>query len=247
LPLQPILVRLAGLARPAALAFVAATAAACTPPSAEGPKAPPPSLAAQFGAALEAEAKSSAEVGPYLDLIDRAVADPRADGTLAAVVAALDALVYGAAPGLDSHPAGAAYRSTEALPIVVRRLGRAWAVADLHGRGAPALPFVRGALAASLHQIALFAGDEQAAALWGTRRGCANEAAIVGPIDWTPLRGLEGPSPVSTGAEPFARTYPGVAPFAARIAPITVRADTCALDIDATTFLQGTGGDRRPP
>lgn len=221
------------------LALLALAASACFPPPAEAPKPATAGIAAQLGAAMEAEAKSSAEVRPYLDLIDRVTNDPKADGALEAAIAALDALISGASPSAGT-PGGAAFRSAEALPFVVRRLAHAWAVADVKGKGAPALPFVRGAIAAALHRIALFAGDEQAAMVWGPRRGCAQEASVVGPLDWTPLRGLEGPSPVSSLDEPYAPTYPGVAPFAAKVAPVVVRADACEIDVDAVSFLQGT-------
>ncbi|MCC6553971.1 MAG: hypothetical protein IT372_13250 [Polyangiaceae bacterium] len=228
-----------GLLTAGGLLAAAAALAACAP-QAEAPRAPVPSLAAVFGAALEEEAQSSALAGPYLDAIDRAAADVRADGALATIVASCDALVGGAAPGVDAPDSGIAYRSSEMLAEVVLRLTRAWSAADAAGLDAPALPFVRGTLAAALHRIALRVGDEGAAGLWGTRRGCAQEAAILGPIDWTPLRGLEGPSPVETVGKPMQRTYPGVAPFAAKIAPAAVRADMCELNVDATSFLQGT-------
>jgi len=222
------------------LALAASGAAACTPPHAEVPGQGTRTAAEHFGAAFEAEARDSAEVRPYLDLVDRAVAEPREPHALQAAIAALDALVVGAAPGVDVQPGAVAFRAGGVLPGVVMRLGEAWAVADVNGRGAPAMPFLRGAIAGALHQIALYAGDEKAALVWGMRRGCAQEAAVVGPIDWTPLQGLEGASPVGTLSEPFERTYPGVAPFAAKVAPVVVRADSCSLDVDATSVLQGT-------
>lgn len=226
-----------------AAGLIATIATVACAPSAEAPRAPAPGLAAVFAAALEAEAHNSALAGPYLDAIDRAVADPRAEGALATVIASVDALAVGATPGVDAQPSAIAFRSSEMLPEVVQRLAHAWSIADVAGRGAPALPFLRGELATALHRIALHVGDERAAALWGSRRGCAQEAAVVGPIDWTPLRGLEGPWPTATAGhqlEPMQRTYPGVAPFATMITPAVVRADMCALSVDATSFLQGT-------
>ncbi|WP_437674128.1 hypothetical protein [Sorangium sp. So ce131] len=229
--------------RRAALALAAALAgpagAACVPPSpaAAPTEAAASPLVASFAAALDAEIASSASAAPYLDALERAVAEPRAEGALAAVIASTDALVLGA--GGDA-PA-IAFRARDALPEVTRRLQRAWAFADVDGRGAPAMPFARGVIAGALHRIALHVGDEAAAATWGARRGCAGEAAVVGPLEWTALRGLAGPSPVSSApGAPLARSYPGVAPFAKSTSPVAVRADACAIDVDAVSALQGT-------
>ncbi|WP_437796101.1 hypothetical protein [Sorangium sp. So ce693] len=239
---RPLLVaRRAALAL--TLALAAAAPAACAPRGAASPLPADAPLPAAFSAALEAEITSSAAAAPYLDALDRAVDAPSDDGALATVIASLDALVFGAgtAGGPDPDAAAIAFRSREALPEVARRLQRAWAFADVSGRGAPEMPFVRGALAGALHRIALFIGDEAAAATWSARRGCAGEAAIVGPLDAAPLHGLARPSPVSSApGAPLARAYPGLAPFAQSASPIVVRADACAIDIDAVSALQGT-------
>ncbi|CAN97991.1 pseudogene [Sorangium cellulosum So ce56] len=225
------------------LALAAAAPAACAPRGAASPLPADAPLPAAFSAALEAEITSSAAAAPYLDALDRAVGAPSEGGALATVIASLDALVFGAgtAGGPDPDAAAIAFRSREALPEVARRLQRAWAFADVDGRGAPEMPFVRGALASALHRIALFVGDEAAAATWSARRGCAGEAALVGPLDAAPLHGLARPSPVSSApGAPLARAYPGLAPFAQSASPIVVRADACAIDIDAVSALQGT-------
>ncbi|WP_438033468.1 hypothetical protein [Sorangium sp. So ce204] len=239
---RPLLVaRRAALALPLALA--AAAPAACAPRGAASPLPADAPLPAAFSAALEAEITSSAAAAPYLDALDRAVGAPSEGGALATVIASLDALVFGAgtAGGPDPDAAAIAFRSREALPEVARRLQHAWAFADVDGRGAPEMPFVRGALASALHRIALFVGDEAAAATWSARRGCAGEAALVGPLDAAPLHGLARPSPVSSApGAPLARAYPGLAPFAQSASPIVVRADACAIDIDAVSALQGT-------
>ncbi|WP_437632945.1 hypothetical protein [Sorangium sp. So ce854] len=234
--------------RRAALSLAAALAgaapAACAPRGAAAPIAAAEApLPAAFAAALEAEIASSAAAAPYLDALERAVDAPGDAGALATVLASLDALVFGAgtAGGPDPAAAAIAFRSRKALPEVARRLQRAWAFADVAGRGAPEMPFVRGALASALHRVALFVGDEAAAATWGARRGCANEAALVGPLDATPLQSLDRPSPVSSApGAPLARSYPGIAPFSPSASPIVVRADACAIDIDAVSALQGT-------
>ncbi|MGK3969290.1 hypothetical protein WMF01_52950 [Sorangium sp. So ce1667] len=235
------------LARRAALALTLALAAAapagCAPRGAASPLAAEAPLPAAFAAAMEAEVASSAAAAPYLDALERAVDAPGDEGALATVFASLDALVFGAgtASGPDPDASAIAFRSREALPEVARRLQRAWAFADVAGRGERALPFVRSALASALHRIALHVGDEAAAATWGARRGCAGEAALVGPLDPAPLQSLARPSPVSSApGAPLARSYPGIAPFAASASPIVVRADACAINIDAVSALQGT-------
>ncbi|XXX75565.1 hypothetical protein WMF30_48735 [Sorangium sp. So ce134] len=226
-----------------ALALAAAAPAACAPRGAAAPSAAEAPLPAAFGAALEAEIASSAAAAPYLAAIEAAVDAPGDEGALAAVLASLDALVFGAGTAGGSAPdaSAIAFRSREALPEVAQRLQRAWAFADVAGRGAPAMPFLRGAIASALHRIALHVGDEAAAATWSARRGCANEAALVGPLDAAPLQSLARPSPVSSApGAPLARSYPGIAPFARAVSPIVVRADACAIDVDAVSALQGT-------
>ncbi|WP_437997649.1 hypothetical protein WMF26_44180 [Sorangium sp. So ce185] len=237
----------ASLARRAALglalALAGAAPAACAPRGAAAPSAVEAPLPAAFGAALEAEIASSAAAAPYLAAIEAAVDAPGDEGALATAVASLDALVFGAGTAGGSAPdaSAIAFRSREALPEVARRLQRAWAFADVSGRGAPEMPFLRGALASALHRIALHVGDEAAAATWSARRGCANEAALVGPLDAAPLQSLTRPSPVSSAkGAPLARSYPGIAPFATAVSPIVVRADACAIDVDAVSALQGT-------
>ncbi|WP_437621360.1 hypothetical protein [Sorangium sp. So ce1151] len=226
-----------------ALALAAAAPAGCAPRGAASPLAAEAPLPAAFAAAMEAEIASSAAAAPYLDAIERALDAPGDEGALATVIASLDALVFGAgtASGPDPDASAIAFRSREALPEVARRLQRAWAFADVAGRGERALPFMRSALASALHRVALHVGDEAAAATWGARRGCAGEAALVGPLDPAPLQSLARPSPVSSApGAPLARAYPGIAPFAASASPIVVRADACAIDIDAVSALQGT-------
>ena len=195
----------------------AAAPAACAPRGAASPLAAEAPLPAAFAAALEAEIASSAAAAPYLDALERAVDAPSDDGALATVIASLDALVFGAgtASGPDPDASAIAFRSREALPEVARRLQRAWAFADVDGRGAPEMPFVRGALASALHRIALHVGDEAAAATWSARRGCAGEAALVGPLDAAPAPEPRPALARELRAGRAARAVlPGIAPFA---------------------------------
>jgi hypothetical protein len=52
-------------------------------------------------------------------------------------------------------------------------------------------------MASALHELALHVGQDQAAMVWGERRGCAREATIVAPLDWAALRGLSEPSRIA--------------------------------------------------
>src|SRR5262245_60828502 len=76
---------------------------ACRPSPPSAPEALPPSgLAKAYAAALDAETRDSTSAAPYLALLDEAVANPDAEGALAAAVAALDALVFGTSLGLET-------------------------------------------------------------------------------------------------------------------------------------------------
>lgn len=197
-----------------------------------------PDFIVAYDAALQAEAILPTSADLYLDLLDKAVADPDAPGALAAAIAAVDALALATTPGMEGSGAHAvAYRSRELLGAVVARLRHAWYSAE---RATPAanLPFIRGTIANALHGLALFVGDTSAATAWGARRGCARSASVIGPLDWTPLRALDDPSPVDPHG-PLAASYPGIAPFAAAITPAEVHADQCLLDVNATSALQG--------
>jgi hypothetical protein len=237
MPLRP-----ASLAR---LGLLSATlAAACTPTTPATPHAQVDGrLAASFASAFDAEAQDSLAAAKYLDVVDQAVASPESPDALAVAVAALDALVFREidAVGLGGRQ-GLAYRSRELMPQIVDRLRAAWTRAgqrleDDPGSGGR-LPIVRGLVASALHELSLYAGQEQPSMIWGERHGCAQEAALVAPLDWTPLRGLEDPSPIApTGA--FAEAYAGAKPFYARVAPQVIHADACQLDVNATFALPG--------
>lgn len=212
--------------------------AACGGQPATGPQTPKagPSLSHAYTQALEAEAKDPLSAKPYLDVVDAAAAQPDAPGALAATIAAVDALVFRSTAGLEGMPTAVAFRTRDALPAVAHRLEAAWNAAGKHPGASMAA--VRGTIAQGLHAIALYTGETKAAATWGARTGAVQEAAVVGPLDATPLQALNEPSPVpSTGA--FAASFPGVAPFAAHVAPARVHAETGRLDVVATSLLQG--------
>ncbi len=215
-------------------------ALACTPP----PVTPRPpqsaKLAESFVDAFDDETTDPLAASKYLKAIDRAIVNAQDPESLATAVAALDALVSrDVAPmGIPGHQ-GIAYRSREAFPLVVDRLRAAFmAAGDRIETDAGHLPLIRGLLAITLHELALHVGQDQAAMVWGERRGCAREAALVAPLDWAALRGLSEPSPIAASGA-FAAKYPGPKPFWATVEPYLLRANTCTLDVGSTISLPG--------
>jgi hypothetical protein len=174
--------------------------------------------------------------------------DPPSRSPLATVLAATSALATSGPPTV-TELAGMpiAMRSQGGLALVSERLVKAYFSALPRGVAAsPSAPasqayaplFARGIVADALHELALFTGDEAAAATWRGRAGCAREAAVVGPLDATPLRSLTGPSPVANG--PFPGTFSGNTPFARGLSPVRVKASGCVLSLTSTGALQGT-------
>lgn len=213
--------------------------AACAAPPKTPAKPPAPALSDAYAAAFDAEAADPASVLPYLDAIDKAIADPDAPGALPTVIASIDALVFGATPNtIPFIDHALVFRSREHLPAAVARLRRAWFSAGEHPK-ARYMPFMRGFLAHALHRLALFVGDEQPASVWVRRRACVGEAALIGPLDAMPLLGVSKPSPIAKPQTPFLAQYPGVAPFASTLSPLAISADTCMLDVNAGYLLQG--------
>jgi hypothetical protein len=222
-----------------ALTLLAACGGAQTPaaPSGQGG----PDLGAAYAGALQAEATDPASAGPYLDLVDQAAAHPDTPGALAAAAAGLDALVTGSPPGVEgSGPDAIAYRSRDLFAAIAGRLRHAWYASARPDAGpSSALPVIRGMIAQTLHEMALFVGDAGAAGTWAARRGCAQGAAVIGPLSATPLRSLDDPSPIAP-TDPLADGYPGIPPFAAKAAAEEVHADQCQIDVNAASQLQGT-------
>ena len=201
-------------------------------------------LAPLYVKALAAEAERSDSAGPYLDAIDAAARDPRRPEALAVTIASLDALVFGATPDLEiAGDSAIAFRSPAAMKTIVPRLEAAWTAAGEtakdESRVPASLPFLRGILARALHRLALYSGDEAGAQAWLSRRGCAMQASVFGPLDWSSLRSLEGPSPI-VAADPLPARLPGIAPFAAQVEPALAEANACALDVRGGSALSGS-------
>lgn len=206
------------------------------------PQAPPSAkLAETFVDAMDGENDDPLAASKFLDALDRAVTNPRDPESLATAMAALDALVWRDVEpmGIPGHQ-GIAYRSADMFPVVVDRLRVAFMSAGEKFDGADTghLAFIRGFIAAALHELALHVGQDQAAMVWSERRGCATTAALVSPLDWASLRGLSEPSPIAASGA-FAATFPGPQPFWATVEPQIISANACQLDPSATLTLPG--------
>ena len=191
-----------------------------------------------FVHAFDAELDDSTAFEGYLDVVDRASRHPSEPLAAASALAALDALARRRIPGLESVDDHAiAYRGADFAARIASRLERAWSGFQA-GQGENA--WLRGAIATTMHALALRRGDEAAASTWALRRGCATEAAVFGPIDAAPLASLGDPSVVEPSV-PLARSFAGVPPFSREVLPVKVHADACALDVmSATSVLNGT-------
>jgi hypothetical protein len=222
---------------------LALSACAGTTPEATTPKPAGAPIAPAFVAALSAEAQRSTNGALYLDAIDQAARDPKNPEALAATIASLDALVFGAIPELEiGGETAIAFRSADAMKTIVPRLEAAWAAAgEAAGGDKPdaKVPILRALIARALHRLALYSGDERAATAWMSRRACSLQASVLGPLEWSALKSLDGPSPVAATA-PMPASIPGIAPFAAAVTPVLAEADACSLDVTGGSALQGS-------
>lgn len=205
---------------------------------------PPPSakLAETFVAAMDREIDDPLAPTPYLDALDRSLTNHSDPESFATAIAALDALVWRdiGSMGIPGHQ-GLAYRTQDNFPLVVDRLRHSYMMAGEKLDGTtPAghLPFVRGLIASALHELALHVGQDQAAMVWGERRGCATKASIVAPLDWAALKSLSEPSPIAASGA-FPASFPGPAPFWATITPQIVQANACQIDPSDPISLSG--------
>src|SRR6185437_10990358 len=141
------------------LALPLLAACAAVPEPVAPTAGPTPDFAAAHASAFQAEALDPAAAGPYLDLVDLALARSDAPGALPAGLAAVDALTTTTLSGFDSvGPHALVYRSRDGFGLVEKRLGHAWE-ASASAPHSPALQFLRGAVASALHELALFTGD----------------------------------------------------------------------------------------
>ncbi len=192
-------------------------------------------LAAAFTRAAELEQRDPAAAVEALgDIVEVAAAGP-APGAEAALLAALEALVMGSGDALDlaGRGQGLAFRVPGALASLPQRLERA------HARAGSLSAFAPAAVARAGLELALFDGDEAAAARWRARTGCVNEATIVGPVTWPALVGIDKPSGLEKPGAALPARLAGVGPasFSAEVAPILVRG--CEVELMAGSPRDG--------
>jgi len=194
------------------------------------PAQPPVGPTEDFEGAVEAEARTSIAMSPYLGVLEAAAAAPDDPWSVGVTAAALDALLWRKVPLVPALAQGVTARLPSGFPTLAARLRR------LHER--VEAPWLRGLYALALHDLALRVGAPQAAHRYRRAAGCPREVALAGPVTWPPLGALGQKSPLQTGA-PLPERLAGPPPFA-REAPFTrIDTDACRVDVDATSPLNG--------
>lgn len=217
-----------------ALILASATSVGCTRPDPKVPgNAGASGVSKSYLSAFHAEMDEPQDPEGYLDAVDAAIDNSEDPESLAVMIASLDALLEG---GGGAHSSQAiAYRSRENFQKIAIRLREAWD--ELDGNEDETAPFMRGLIARGLHGMALFTGEARGAKVWFARRGCVPEAAIVGPLDTSPLTALSGPAKTPpTGVMPTKYTSPGK--FNPAVVT-TVPADACSLSVTGASDKPG--------
>jgi hypothetical protein len=218
--------------------MAAVTLSSCMAQPAKSPAAGAKTdLVSPFSSASEADQTRDSEdaLKAYLSLLDTAVDAPGAPHALAAILASVSALTSRNVGGIErvgGHLA-LAYRHPGAMKTVLAGLAKAYDRADFSG------PFARGAIARGAYALASYQGDAVAADLWRTRTGCAREATVIGPLEWPPITAIERATPVEAPTSKLGESYPGIAPFAARLRPTVVHADGCDIGLYESSVLDG--------
>jgi hypothetical protein len=182
----------------------------------------------------EQQRGSPEALAAMLDLLDLAVDSAPSADALEAVAAALDAISTRTAFGLEQacHRHALAFRVPGGPAQVLGRLEAAWQRA---GGGS----WVRPLLASTGMALAMQVGDASLASTWRKRTGCVRAAAVVGPLDWAALSGLERPVAFESPGKPFPAASPGLPPFGAEARPHLTHADGCELETDQASGAVG--------
>lgn len=191
---------------------------------------PPVGPAEDYEAAVEAEARASMAMSPYLGVLEAASLSPEDPWSVGVTAASLDALLWREVPLAPALSEGVTSRLPSGYPTLAARLRR------LHSE--VEAPWLRGLYAVALHDLALRVGAVQAAHRYRRAAGCPREVTVAGPIVWPALGSLRKKGPLRAGA-PLPHRLPGPAPFA-REAPFSrIDTDACRIDVDATSPLDG--------
>jgi len=221
---RPLLSLVLALAAPLGLV-------ACGDPKPTTPTTDPTLYAAAERAYhIEITEDSAQSEAAWLDALERVA---EADGDpfqLPVALAALDALVYRNVSAYSGARSALAFRV--GAPKTDARLG---AIAK-KAKGT----FVPGLVARARTTLAEVRGNAEGAAVVRRDSGCATAATVLGPIRATRLSELEKPSALERydALVPTQTTSPG--PFGRTIAPETVAASDCRLELGAVSSQTGT-------
>jgi hypothetical protein len=220
--------------RAAYLAFSLASIAACGGPGAESPSGAKANLVTPFVVAFrdEARADPAKATNEYLAVVDAAAAAPASPWQMPVLDAALDALVDRSVSSFaDVTPdAALAYRTTLGDAIEKHLASTA---AKAGG------PFAAGRISETLASMAQRRGDVAAAASWRAKSGCAQEAAVVGPLAWAAITGVRAHDALDRFDAPLAASYVSPGPFGASNPPVIVRGEGCAIPLAAPSSVPG--------
>lgn len=196
-------------------------------------------LALPLAAAFEEDATGTPEraIELYAKALEQAATTPLDPASVAVTMAALDALV---------HRSVAAFSDVAATSALADRVDPAWlgkgkGVDDrLAAIGERAEgPFAGPLVAHARLALAERRGDAKAAEALRARTGCVREAALVGPVSWTPVSGSREPSTLDAPGTPMPAELPGPGPFTTSLRPLAVRALGCYLPLYAESSAQG--------
>ncbi len=229
------------------LLLTAVALAACGPARAPSPPgSDASSLAEGLEAAFEAEAHGSQATAAYVDVLGRAATMAPDGWQLAVTTAALDALVFRSVAAFATFADRAALVHRTADPSLTRGESlateetadsTAGQLARVHERATG--PFVKGLVAEAMTSLAEHRGDADDAARWREASGCAREATVVGPLDWAPVTGVDGPDPLAAHDAKMAAGYPLPGAFAVVVAPVVLRGHGCAIELAAANANPG--------
>lgn len=199
-------------------------------------------LAAPLAAAFREDATGDAAkaVDLYLRALDDAATSPGDPAHVAVTMAALDALV---------HRSVAAFADVATTSALADRVGtangpNAKKSGSLDDRLAKILdraegPFSAGLVAEAQLALAERRGDAKAAEEHRARSGCVREAAMIGPVGWTPVSTVREPTNLDQAGAIAPAELPGPSPFLTSIHAVPVKALGCHIPLYAESNMQG--------
>ena len=199
-------------------------------------------LAAPLAAAFREDATGDAAkaVDLYLRALDDAATSPGDPAHVAVTMAALDALVH------RSVAAFAEVSTTSALAdrVATANGPNAKKSGSLDERLAKILenaegPFAAGLIAEAQLALAERRGDARAAEAYRARSGCAREAAVLGPVGWTPVSSVREPTNLDQAGAVAPAELPGPSPFLTSIRAVNVKALGCHIPLYSESNMQG--------